>query len=85
MDFASDGEVVELGECDNEQEMLVVRSLLDAEGVACSGPMLTTGGVSRYCPGGLKLYVRKEDLEGARAILDAAVEVPPDASDDAEL
>jgi len=72
MDFQPESEVVELGECDSEQELLVVRALLESEGIDCSGPVLTSA--FRHGVDNLKLYVRKEDLAAARAILDAPVE-----------
>ncbi len=85
MDFQSDSELVELGECDSEQELLVVRALLESEGIECCGPLLTSAvGVSKRGDGGLKLLVRKEDLAAARALLDAPLEDPPDASDDVD-
>jgi hypothetical protein len=79
MDFESDYEIVELGECDSEQELLVVRALLESEGIECSGPVITSGW---RVPGGLRVYVLKEDLAAARGILDASPELQQGASDD---
>ncbi len=86
MDFPNDSELIELGECDSEQELLVVRALLESEGIeCCSCPLSTSAaGVSERQDGGLKLYVRKEDLSTAHAILDAPLENQPDASDDSD-
>lgn len=85
MDFESASELVELGECDSEQELVVVRALLESEGIECFGPILTSAYFGRLGPQGtapLKLNVRKEDLAAARAILDAPLENPLEASDD---
>jgi hypothetical protein len=82
MDFESDSELVELGECDSEQELLVVRALLESQGIECFCPIISSRYYGISNTGGISLKVRRENLEAARVILDAPIENPPDASDD---
>ena len=84
MDFQPDSELVELGECDSEQELLVVRGLLESEGIECFCPIISSRYYGPGNTGGISLKVRREDLDAARAILDAPIEGSPDASDDIE-
>ncbi len=79
----SDLELVMLGECDSAQELLVVRGLLESEGIECFRSELGSIEDLRKLADGLTLYVRKGDLAKARAILEAPVELPPEESNDA--
>ena len=70
MDFEAESELVTLAEFPTEQEFLVVRALLESEGIECSFPAIT----SRYhgrIEGGIRLQVRERDWAAARALLDA--------------
>ena len=81
MDWENEPEWVELGECDSEQELLVVRALLESEGIECLSPIIYEY-EGRTAEGGFPLHVRQADLAKARAILDAPVELPATESDD---
>lgn len=73
MDFEADSELVTLAEFPTEQEFLVVRALLESEGIECSYPVIT----SRYhgrVEGGIRLQVKERDLAAARALLEAPAE-----------
>ena len=68
--FNADSELVTVAEFPTEEEFLVVRALLESEGIECCDPMIT----SRYhgqIEGGIRLQVRAGDLAAARALLEA--------------
>ena len=81
MFYEGDSDWVELGECDSPQELMVVRGLLESEGIECICPTL-----DRYAHKGdyqgFPLQVHQADLEKARALLEATPEVPAAESDD---
>jgi len=71
----------ELGVCDSEQEHMVVRALLESSGIPCLGPdHFHDPKASIYSQ--LSICVPREQLETARALLDAQP-IPQDASDTA--
>ena len=70
----SDNELVMLGECESEHELLVVRALLESEGIECFTPMISSRYEGRTAEGGIPLQVRRADLEKARALLEATPE-----------
>jgi hypothetical protein len=69
-------ELVTLAEFSSEEELMVVRALLEAEGIECFAPTMYSG---RHGERSVPLRVRQHDLVQARAILDAPCE--PDAGD----
>jgi Putative prokaryotic signal transducing protein len=73
--FEGGSELVTLAAFASEQEFLVVRALLESEGIECFCPNLYSG---LYTEGrthrGITLQVRQEDLAKARAILEAPCE-----------
>ena len=73
----SDFELVILAEFTSDEELMVVRALLEAEGIECVCPSMYSG---RHGEGSVALRVRQQDLAQARAILDAPCE--PDAADE---
>ncbi len=84
MHYEGDSEWVMLGECDSEHELLVVRALLESEGIECFTPIISSRYEGRTVEGGILLQVRQSDLAKARAILDAPIELPAAESDDAD-
>ncbi|HUO60938.1 MAG TPA: hypothetical protein VMU24_09745 [Candidatus Acidoferrales bacterium] len=81
MEYQGDSEFVELGECDSEQEFLVVRALLESEGIECLSPRLwNTALIDKRGYEPFTIGVRQGDLARARKILDTYVEAQPDAT-----
>ena len=79
MEYDGESELVMLGECDSEQELMVVRGLLESEGIECFSPKLEwTSHIDKS--GSFPLQVRQQDLAKARALLDATIE--PTTDDD---
>ena len=87
MFYEGDSDWVMLGECDSEHELLVVRALLESEGIECFTPILSSRYEGRTAEGGIPLQVHQADLEKARALLEAtpeSTEFPERESDDKE-
>ena len=80
----SDNELVMLGECDSVQELMVVRGLLESEGIECFRSELGAIEDLKKLGDGLTLYVWQGDLAKARALLDAPVELPGAGTDTPE-
>ena len=75
VNFDGDSELVTLASFASEQEFLVVRALLESEGIECFCPNVYSGLYTEgRRHGGITLQVRQEDLAQARAILDAPCE-----------
>lgn len=68
VNFGADSELVTLAEFTSEEELVVVQTLLEAEGIDCFCPTMYSG---RHGGGRFALRLRQEDLAQARAILDA--------------
>ncbi len=69
----SNSELVMLAQFSSEQEFLVVRGLLEAEGIECFCSNLNfsrMSGIYMGMAGGITVQVRSADLADARAILD---------------
>jgi hypothetical protein len=81
MDIQPDSAPVDFAEFDSEQEFLVVRALLESQGIECFSPMLISAmKISKRSEQGLTLQVREEDVDAARAILEAPFQA--EASDE---
>jgi hypothetical protein len=74
MFYEGDSDWVMLGECDSEQELLVVRALLESEGIECLAPRIFCDYEGRPTDAGFPLQVHQADLEKARALLEATPE-----------
>lgn len=74
MNFEADSELVTLAEFSSEQEYLVVRALLESEGIECSYPIISSRYHGRTDGGTIRLQIRREDLATARALMDAPTE-----------
>ncbi len=73
MNYEGDSQWVELGECDSLQELMVVRGLLESEGIECFCPTVDRHAHKGGYPG-FPLHVQQADLAKARALLDATPE-----------
>ena len=82
MFYDGDSELVMLGECDSVQELMVVRGLLESEGIECFRSELGTIEDFKRLGDGLTLFVRRDELAKAHAILEAPVDsIAPESND----
>ena len=80
-----DGKLVQVFDSDEESEVMVVRGLLESSGIDCDVSNLEAPQNILPGVGGVVIFVREEDAESARAIIEAgrqsagedATEEPP--------
>ena len=71
-------EIVSLCECDSEQELLVIRGLLESAGIECFTPFqLWTSDMTKRDDAFPLLLVRRRDLDAAHEVIDASLQPPP--------